>query len=138
MCNDQGDELESVELRSDWCPGWVGKFEVEGGVGEAAWERAFGVLFRADGVPCGHGGCLSHVTHRCEGCGWGAGRLTVPSNTVQYDFRELPKDITLVVEFHETWEWKVRQWVAVKLIWLATWVLGCGVEVGGSDADCSE
>lgn len=26
-----------------------------------------------DGVPCGHAGCLSHVSHPCEGCGriWG-------------------------------------------------------------------
>jgi hypothetical protein len=22
-----------------------------------------------DGVPCGHPGCLNHVTHPCEGCG---------------------------------------------------------------------
>lgn len=22
-----------------------------------------------DGEPCGHSGCLSHVTHPCEGCG---------------------------------------------------------------------
>ena len=23
----------------------------------------------ADGVPCNHPGCLSHVSHPCEGCG---------------------------------------------------------------------
>ena len=28
---------------------------------------------REDGVPCGHAGCLSHVTHPCEGCGRIAG-----------------------------------------------------------------
>jgi hypothetical protein len=27
-----------------------------------------------DGVPCGHAGCLSHVSHACEGCGRIAGR----------------------------------------------------------------
>lgn len=27
-----------------------------------------------DGEPCGHPGCLSHVTHPCEGCGRIAGR----------------------------------------------------------------
>lgn len=28
----------------------------------------------APGVPCSHPGCLSHVTHPCEGCGRIAGR----------------------------------------------------------------
>lgn len=28
-----------------------------------------------DGEPCGHPGCLSHVTHPCEGCGRIAGFL---------------------------------------------------------------
>ena len=27
-----------------------------------------------DGEPCGHPGCLSHITHPCEGCGRIAGR----------------------------------------------------------------
>lgn len=27
------------------------------------------------GPPCGHPGCLSHVTHPCEGCGRVAGRI---------------------------------------------------------------
>jgi len=27
-----------------------------------------------DGVPCDHVGCLSHVSHPCEGCGRVAGR----------------------------------------------------------------
>lgn len=30
-----------------------------------------------DGVPCQHKGCLSHVTHPCEGCGRVAGRGVV-------------------------------------------------------------
>lgn len=29
-----------------------------------------------DGVPCKHPGCLSHVSHPCEGCGRIAGRRT--------------------------------------------------------------
>ena len=28
----------------------------------------------AEGEPCGHPGCLRHVTHPCEGCGRIAGR----------------------------------------------------------------
>lgn len=27
-----------------------------------------------DGKPCGHPGCLNHVSHPCEGCGRVAGR----------------------------------------------------------------
>lgn len=29
-----------------------------------------------DGVPCSHKGCLSHISHPCEGCGrvWGIDR----------------------------------------------------------------
>jgi hypothetical protein len=27
-----------------------------------------------DGIPCSHPGCLSHITHPCEGCGRIAGR----------------------------------------------------------------
>lgn len=29
----------------------------------------------ADGVPCGHAGCLSHLSHPCEGCGRIGGQL---------------------------------------------------------------
>jgi hypothetical protein len=37
-----------------------------------------------DGEPCGHPGCLSHVSHPCEGCGrvwgrWGGGGVRGPS-----------------------------------------------------------
>jgi len=31
-----------------------------------------------DGVACGHAGCLSHVSHACEGCGRIAGRRVEP------------------------------------------------------------
>ena len=27
-----------------------------------------------DGVPCNHSGCLSHITHPCEGCGRKGGK----------------------------------------------------------------
>ncbi len=30
-----------------------------------------------DGKPCGHPGCLSHLTHPCEGCGRIAGRSSI-------------------------------------------------------------
>jgi len=31
-----------------------------------------------DGEPCGHPGCLNHVTHPCEGCGRIAGKAPLP------------------------------------------------------------
>jgi len=39
---------------------------------EAASAASAGSL--ADGKPCGHPGCLNHVTHPCERCGRIAGR----------------------------------------------------------------
>jgi len=37
------------------------------------------VLFK-DGQPCKHNGCLSHLSHPCEGCGRIAGRGDVTEN----------------------------------------------------------
>lgn len=34
------------------------------------------------GEPCGHPGCLSHVSHPCEGCGRIAGRYPAPAASV--------------------------------------------------------
>jgi len=36
-------------------------------------DCAYGDQELRDGLPCGHPGCLSHVTHPCEGCGRIAG-----------------------------------------------------------------
>ena len=33
-----------------------------------------------NGEPCDHAGCLSHVTHPCEGCGRVAGRYLKPES----------------------------------------------------------
>ena len=49
------------------------------------------------GVPCGHFGCLQHVTHPCEGCGRIAGGMMkiYPINYVaglQADIAELEKE----------------------------------------------
>lgn len=33
-----------------------------------------------DYEPCSHPGCLSHVTHPCEGCGRMAGRSVPPND----------------------------------------------------------
>ena len=57
------------------------------------------------------------------------------SATVRYDFRRVPKDVTLVLEFHVTREWKVRYWIAVRLLRLAALVLGCGIEIENEDEE---
>ena len=31
-----------------------------------------------EGIPCSHPGCLSHITHPCEGCGRIAGSTVLP------------------------------------------------------------
>lgn len=41
-----------------------------------------------DGEPCNHPGCLSHVSHPCEGCGRVAGRrLTSDELESLYDIQ---------------------------------------------------
>jgi hypothetical protein len=40
-----------------------------------------------DGVACGHPGCLSHVTHPCEGCGRIAGHYQSEANMTRFAFR---------------------------------------------------
>ena len=42
-----------------------------------------------DGVPCGHRGCLSHVSHPCEGCGRIAGNLTLRSSGADSEPQEI-------------------------------------------------
>jgi len=50
---------------------------------------------------------------------------------IDLGMRKFPQDVVMVVEFHLTREFMVRKWVAVQLLRLAAWVLGCGIEVGG-------
>lgn len=45
-----------------------------------ALEMSTPIEYRPD-EPCGHRGCLSHVTHPCEGCGRIAGQY--PSFTIK-------------------------------------------------------
>jgi hypothetical protein len=40
-----------------------------------------------DGVPCGHPGCLSHVSHPCEGCGRIAGHSQSEAHMTRFGFR---------------------------------------------------
>lgn len=51
------------------------------------------------------------------------------ATVTSYELRKLPQDIVIEVEFHLSREFRVRRWIATRLIWLAAWVLGCGMEV---------
>jgi hypothetical protein len=46
---------------------------------------------------------------------------------INYKVKKLNTDITLKVQI--TTEYKIRKWIAMKLIQLAVFVLGCGLEI---------
>lgn len=48
-----------------------------------------------------------------------------------HELRKAPDGTVLTVRIVQTVEYKFRKWVAVRLIALAAWVLGCGLEVEG-------
>jgi hypothetical protein len=54
--------------------------------------------------------------------------MTAKTN-VNYDLRKLSKHVTLNVTMHLTREYKLRRWIATKLILLACLVLGCGIKI---------
>jgi len=78
--------------------GWLGRTERRGDrQGEPETPGRFtripftGGAIVAEGEPCGHPGCLNHVSHPCEGCGRIAGKWSPDEFT--------PKDhVTLVRE----------------------------------------
>lgn len=43
-----------------------------------------------EGVPCKHPGCLSHISHPCEGCGRIGGRNKPTREQIDRDFHENP------------------------------------------------
>lgn len=51
------------------------------------------------------------------------------STEYTHRIRKAPDGTVITVRIVETPEFKVRKWVATKLIILAAWVLGCGIEV---------
>lgn len=48
------------------------------------------------------------------------------------DIRRLNKNVTMTVTLTETREWRVRRWLALGLIRMATTVLGCRLEIADS------
>jgi hypothetical protein len=43
-------------------------------------------------------------------------------------FRKAPPGVTLIVTIKPTHEWRLRRWLATRLIALAAHILGCGIE----------
>ena len=43
--------------------------------------------------------------------------------------KRFPKSVEMSVTIHQTREFLVRRWIAVRLIKAAAWVLNCGIEV---------
>jgi hypothetical protein len=49
-----------------------------------------------DGEPCSHKGCLSHISHPCEGCGRVAGKNIKPISEEETTHNELDKLIDVI------------------------------------------
>lgn len=54
------------------------------------------------GEPCGHPGCLSHISHPCEGCGRVGGRLIVFDDPVSDPLTE--KQLQQMTEWYKILE----------------------------------
>ena len=52
---------------------------------------------------------------------------------VDYTMRKLTHDVKMTITYKLSKEFKIRRWIAVNLIRLATLVLGCGLEVVAND-----
>ena len=50
-----------------------------------------------DGEPCNHKGCLSHISHPCEGCGRIAGKQIAEADTIIASVR-CQKENTLPID----------------------------------------
>lgn len=64
------------KLREAWDVEWSRYKDEQLLANDPAWqakEREKLLMTLPDGQPCGHPGCLSHVSHPCEGCGRIAG-----------------------------------------------------------------
>ena len=46
-----------------------------------------------------------------------------------YYLKKLSKDTTLKIRMNLTKEFRLRRWIFMKLVVLAAWVLGCGLQV---------
>lgn len=53
-------------------------------------------------------------------------RMTKPTKV---DVKKMPKEVTLTVQIHETYQWRARKFIGLQLIKLATVIMGCGLKV---------
>ena len=54
---------------------------------------------------------------------------TIGSAKVNMDMERVMRDVTLELKIIETPRFKFRKWLGIKIIWLATVVLGCRLKV---------
>ena len=54
------------------------------------------------------------------------------------ELRKLNQDYTMTANLVLTREFRLRMWLAVRLIWLAAWVLDCDVEVNALEPGRAE
>ena len=54
---------------------------------------------------------------------------------ITYNMKRLSKDVTLTVEIHESYQWRIRRFVGLNLIKLATLIMGCGLNVVSSQKE---
>lgn len=55
----------------------------------------------------------------------------MPNKEFEFTVRKFSENMTLVVKISR--EFKIRTWIALRLVWLAAKVLGCGFETTGED-----
>jgi hypothetical protein len=57
----------------------------------------------------------------------------VPNSKVEIDLRRPLAEATLVVQFHMTREFRIRMWLAITLLRLASRLLGCEIRFEDED-----
>jgi len=80
------------------------------------------ILNLPDGVPCKHPGCLSHISHPCEGCGRIGGRTKnsrdkilelFPESKEMPDFSGAPSADYCIVRPATKEDWPENKWVSI-------------------------
>ena len=51
------------------------------------------------------------------------------TSVIKLNMERIMKDVTLTVKIIETPHFKFRKWLAIKLLWLGSRVLGCNFKV---------
>ena len=67
--------------------------------------------------------------------GWNFHQRRSMAKPIIYNMKKLSKDVTLTVAIHETYQWRIRRFVGLNLIKLATLIMGCGLNVVSSQKE---